>query len=576
MKIIHNIKTMPKLVAAFALVALMIVIGGISTLNNMNHINQAMFTIYHDHLLPQSSLLSIADSMGFIRADLWQSIYREDSRSHSLKSIKTRLNLIERSLNEYDQAHLQKQEKEIYQKFSSNFDLYSNSLRKIITLVEEGQNEAAVAVIESDLVYKGQAARDSLNLLIEIQHQGAEKASREGTNLYHTSRDQTLIITVLAFLLAIFLGIVLARHIALPLVAAAEHAGRLAAGDFTGQIPACLRNRRDEIGMLGLSFEDMGLNLKERIKNTLSEINDNSQQVNELSKQLNEQGENISQTLGYISEATEEIATRMEEISYSSNRMSASGEQIANALSRVKEQADENQVQAQNIADRAVKLQSNAHSSQDEAINMYSRIRSELLKAIDNTRAIENISVLAQDIAAVARQTNLLSLNAAVEAARAGDQGHGFAVVAGEVGKLARDSAATVVNIQKLADQAQSALADLMEYSQALLNFINDRVITDYDFMVDMGEHYQKDSNLIIGLTETVNAYTLQVMQAMEEMNQAIQTTAANITDATARTQEIASASESANRVAMEIHSASSTLNEGSEKLHCIIKNFKV
>jgi len=207
---------------------------------------------------------------------------------------------------------------------------------------------------------------------------------------------------------------------------------------------------------------------------------------------------------------------------------------------------------------------------------MYNEIKAKVLQAIDDAQVVKEISALAEDIAGIANQTNLLALNAAIEAARAGAQGRGFAVVAEEVRRLAEDSAAAVNAIQKLTKQVQNSIANLVNNSNSLLNFINEDVVRDYNMMVQFGSQYKADADMTHALTETVSNSIQTVILAISEINRAIDATSATVQQTAAGAQQIARGSSTTADLAANINTASYALAKNAENLRKLINRMKV
>ncbi|MEI7840009.1 MAG: methyl-accepting chemotaxis protein [Methylococcaceae bacterium] len=161
-----------------------------------------------------------------------------------------------------------------------------------------------------------------------------------------------------------------------------------------------------------------------------------------------------------------------------------------------------------------------------------------------SSRRIEDIVAVIDDIAF---QTNILALNAAVEAARAGEQGNGFAVVAVEVRNLAQRSALAAAEIKKLiADSVKQVNGggQLVEEAGQTMNKIIDAIqgVTQI-----MGE--------ISGASAEQNADIIQVNQAINQIDNTTQQNAALV-------EQSAAAAES--------------LEEQSQNLAVVIRNFKI
>lgn len=378
----------------------------------------------------------------------------------------------------------------------------------------------------------------------------------------------TLIVMLFGLLFAYFLG----RWIGNNIVKSADRMETVASGDLTGDFEEKDLQRPDEFGDVARSLQKMTVNLKAMIQS----INNGSHEVAASSQELSAQGQNIAATMEEVAASSQQIAAGMEEVASAAQEITASGEEIAAALNHLNQEADQGHLQATEIGERALQVQQGAEKSQQAAVQVYDTIRGKMEKSIADARVVDQISGLAENIAGIAAQTNLLALNAAIEAARAGEQGLGFAVVAEEVRKLAEDSSQAVVQIQSLTNQVQEAIGLLIGNSQEVLHFLKEDVVRDYQIMVDIGQKYKLDSDMVFALTERVSQNVIHVLQSMEEINRAIEATSATIQESTSGSQEIARGSELAARAAEEINQASARMAESAEELTELVSKFKL
>lgn len=87
----------------------------------------------------------------------------------------------------------------------------------------------------------------------------------------------------------------------------------------------------------------------------------------------------------------------------------------------------------------------------------------------------KEITQLVTEIQTVSNQTNMLSLNASIEAARAGEAGRGFAIVAEEVKKLSEETARVAEKITKLNTNIESETIKTLTDMNAMKGTIEDK-----------------------------------------------------------------------------------------------------
>ncbi len=304
-----------------------------------------------------------------------------------------------------------------------------DGFRKIRELA--GESEALYAKMTEQAMVKAKEKQDValefLNQIVELNRDLAHEEVKT-SDVAATSASLTSIIGMAAgTLIAILLGVFLAKSITSPVLKGVALAKSLSTGDLSQSIDV---NQKDEVGVLADALKQMNRKLREVVGEVLA-ATDN---LASGSEQLSSAAEGLSQGATEQAASIEEVSSSMEEMT-----------------SNIKQNADN----AQTTEGMAAKAAKDAEQGGNA-----------VTQTVDSMKQIaEKISIIEE----IARQTNLLALNAAIEAARAGEHGKGFAVVAAEVRKLAERSGEAASEISELsttsvevAEQAGKMIRDIV------------------------------------------------------------------------------------------------------------------
>jgi methyl-accepting chemotaxis protein len=140
---------------------------------------------------------------------------------------------------------------------------------------------------------------------------------------------------------------------------------------------------------------------------------------------------------------------------------------------------------------------------------------------------INNVSNLIRDIAA---QTNLLALNATIEAARAGDAGRGFAVVAQEVKSLAGQTEKATGDITRQISSIEVTTSQVVQAMKAIAGTI-----------AQLDEN-ASDISVAVQQQDAVSKEIARSANAAAERTRDVSMSVVRVSDAAAKTDEVASA----------------------------------
>ncbi|SDO02464.1 methyl-accepting chemotaxis protein [Geodermatophilus sp. DSM 45219] len=250
--------------------------------------------------------------------------------------------------------------------------------------------------------------------------QAAERASGAQA-AYADSRTTIIIALLVGSLVALGLGVVVARQIVAAVRSVGGVAAALAAGDLT--VRADLASR-DELGRMGDSLDSAVDGLRELMASVVASadaVAASSEELSASSAQISASAEETSAQSGVVSGAAEEVSRNVQTVSAGAEQMGASIREIS-----------QNAAEAARVAAQAV--------TEAETTTVT------VTKLGDSSKEIGDVVKV---ITSIAEQTNLLALNATIEAARAGEAGKGFAVVANEVKELAQETAKATEDIAR-------------------------------------------------------------------------------------------------------------------------------
>ncbi|NWF72656.1 MAG: HAMP domain-containing protein [Nitrospirae bacterium] len=355
-----------------------------------------------------------------------------------------------------------------------------------------------------------------------------------------------LVITLIA---GIFIGRIGVRGIS----RVSEAVAKLAGGALDTRVSV---TSKDEIGTLAQAFNQMGMQIQEKVAKeaeqsvkmeqfmleaqrvlaNLAQGNLTDQMKNacegnleQIKTSLNSTVSKLRMTLTAVRESAESVATGADEIikgnedlSQRTSQQAASLEETSSAMeeitSTVKQSAD-NAKQANQLAMAARDVANKGGAVTTKAVEAMAEINKSSKKIADIITVIDEIAF----------QTNLLALNAAVEAARAGEHGRGFAVVATEVRNLAQRSAQAAKEIKGLIHESIARVtegSDLVNRSGKTLEEIVASVKHVSDIIAEISAASQEQASGID-----------QVNKAVIQMDQTTQQNAALVEETTSASQ---------------------------------------
>jgi methyl-accepting chemotaxis protein len=422
--VLKKAKVKTKLILAFLVIALLITVVGIVGIISLKNMDVNSQDMYSNKLQGVYMLTDFGQNLRASEADMLQLVYvRDASQKDALeKDIKENTDQNNEYIANYEKLPMYDLDKQQWTTFKNQLNQYRAKKNNVIKLINDNNFDEALKQyvgmpkISDDMI-------DSLNKLTNTNFDSAKIANTNSHSVFEAASTKMLIVMLGGIVLAICIGLFMAKNISASLQKMKKFAQRLAEYNFSEDITI---THGDEFSETGIALNTA----QENVSILIKQLMENSQDMSASSEELAATVEELTAKFQSIDEATKKIVDGIQETTASSEQISASIQEVDSSINVLSQKAMDGSNNASQSKERAYEIQSNSKESNLKGRSVYTEKEKKILKAIEEGKVVENIKVMADTISSISEQTNLLALNAAIEAARAGEQGKGFAVVA--------------------------------------------------------------------------------------------------------------------------------------------------
>ena len=393
---------------------------------------------------------------------------------------------------------------------------------------------------------KQNAALALLDQLVRINSAAAVEEVASAQRGSDIRQSVALAAMLIGVLLALLLGVTIARVVSRPIMYAAQVANRLKEGDLTVAIKV---DSQDEAGQMLAAMKAMIDRLHDMMKNIAGGVQTlftASQDLSAISEQMSRAAQNTSDKSNVVATASEEMSSNMSTVAAAMEQSATNTQAVATAAEQMSATVNE-----------IAKNSERARSISDSAAHQATETSGKMAQLGDAARAIGNVVEAITDIS---EQVNLLALNATIEAARAGEAGKGFAVVANEIKELAKQTAGATQDIKEKIGTIQGTTALTVKDIEEITRIIQEV----HDVVSGIATAVEEQSTATTEIANNVS----QAAQGIQEVN-------TNVSQGASVANEISRDIADVNTTANEMSSSSAQVNMSAGDLSKLAEELK-
>ncbi len=411
---------------------------------------------------------------------------------------------------------------------------------------QAGDKSAAEELLTQTVTYEGSTlgkvivgyslirAKTMLTTIKKNQGEHINEIKGSQESALNTSMLSTLGMFFVSTLISILtIALLVKIVITTPLNQVVEASRSLASGNLNTRIPV---RYQDEIGILGMAFNEMA----ERFHEIIVKLIDTSSKLSHSASEMVVITERTHEGVRQQQSDTETIATAMSEMAATVQEVSHNATQASDHAGEARDQANDGKV----VVDKTI----HAITSLADKVQSAGQVIQELEK-----HAV-SIGTVIDVIKGIAEQTNLLALNAAIEAARAGEQGRGFAVVADEVRNLAQRTQESTSEIQEIIERVQTSAGKSVRVMQEG----QDSATQSVDLASNAGQALDRITQSVTAITDMA----IQIANAVEEQSKVTEEMQRNVVTISQVASNTAEASQQTAQECSELERVSGELGQ--------------
>lgn len=500
------------------------IISNVMSVSNIKNVNRSAVQISEVSLKNVSSLAEIQrqtqdmHNLGLshiIAVDL-------DSMIQLVEKIRSQEDALEKDLESY-KIYVTPDTKKEYNDIKKNYEELKYECANVMAFSAAGKKEDAYELANGKISKCADAIESDIESIKKIVNQDANAQRQKLTSAYHSSIG-TSIVTILISIAALFSAMVaVLRWVIYPLANTNREMNEIISGidnqqgDLTRRVT--ITNNK-EVASVGGGINAFMAKLQEIFRM----ISSNSRELEGVVNEVRESVQTSNGSVSDLSALTEELSATMQDISDNASRINENTESVAGEVKSIAEKTIEINQYTKEMKEHAEAMEHAARENMDTTGAKVNDIVSVLSQAIEDSNSVNQVDNLTNDILNIASQTNLLALNASIEAARAGDAGKGFAVVASEISQLAAASQEAANNIQSINAIVISAVHNLADNANGLVEYMNEKILPEFQKFVESGGAYHDKATFIESVMADFEAKTDSLQNSMDEIANSVNT----------------------------------------------------
>jgi len=612
---IKNMKLRVKLVSAFGLIALLLLVVSLVSIINLRKMENNIDMIDTKVITQLDNLNKASNALSKAKLEA-RSVLLDKPHDEKISNMRKTVEYVESMaeiMEGYRENIISDDAKRVYENYLKKYEEYIKGLKDFAETVYSSREDDA-EYTKGQIESLSPLSQECLDMLDELASLKVDKGEELSNRVVADSKVTTfrlIFIAVIGFAASLSLGIYFAISISTPILKGVELVKKSAAGDFTVKVPDTYGAEIGELFEAYNTLTEFNVTQVSDLKSTIETIRKSAQAMMMVSTNMAENSKGLGEQTSMVSTSAEEfsagmtqssnslstasahisaVASSIEEINSTIGTVAAASEQTSTRVMQSSSLVESIQESIKNSSESVVvvsKAFDNVASSIDE-INRSIAVVSEHCtvtvkrmsdadtKAKNTNEIIRRLEVANKQIGKIvnvindiADQTNMLALNAAIEAAGAGEAGKGFMVVANEVKELAKQTAeatdeiaAQIENMQNNMTDAVSAVSEITSIINSMSEFISS-LTTEISGQGRRSDRIAEDSadaaqrmNELKAEITRISDNALSVTRTVADSAQGVNEIAKSTAELVIGTQEIAMNSERASNNMSEINRA--------------------